>query len=97
MEINRRNNKLKEERAEAKKSEYTQNLQRQMEKLEERGLKRQQRNEVKQIMRVAASELRELEEEDIKNRQQMSEIKKVYYHSLELKREAPTTTRPAAY
>ena len=47
-------------------------------------------------MRVAASEMRELEDEDVESRRKMSEVREVYYKSLELKREAPNTTRPAA-
>lgn len=59
-------------------------------------MRRHQRNEIKQIYRVAQCEMREIEQEEIESKRKMSEIQRVFYKSLELKREAPTTTRPAA-
>ena len=68
-----------------------------MERLTSKGIRRHQRNEVKQIIKVAASEMRELEEDEINDKKKFSKIQEVYYKSLELKREAPTTTRPMAH
>ena len=67
-----------------------------MEHLKSKGLRRKQRNDIKNIMKVAASEMKELEEEDVRSKMKMSKIQEVFYKSLELKREAPTTTRPMA-
>ena len=47
-------------------------------------------------MRVAASKMKEVEEESVESKRKMTKIQEVYYKSLECKREAPTTTRPAA-
>lgn len=41
--------------------------------------------------------MRELEQEDIESKRKMSEIKNVFYKSLELKRESPLHTRPVAF
>ena len=41
--------------------------------------------------------MRELEEDEINDKKKFSKIQEVYYKSLELKREAPTTTRPMAH
>jgi len=66
--IKKRKLELKEEKENQKKIRHEQDLQRQLERLETKGMRRQQRNEVKQIMKVAASEMKELEEEDSKSK-----------------------------
>ena len=45
-----------------------------MEHLKSKGLRRKQRNDIKNIMKVAASEMKELEEEDVRSKMKMSKI-----------------------
>lgn len=72
--INKKKKELKVERETEKKAKYEQQLHRQMERLTNKGKRRHYRNEVKQIIKVAASEMRELDQEQIESKRKMSKI-----------------------